>query len=147
MLTHTTRPFFVALDEGEDIDVLRFDATGGVDHEDADVGGFDGSDGTYYGVVFDVLVDFVLFAYAGCVDEIEVEAELVVARVDAVASGSGNVGDDVALLADEGVDDRGFAGVGTAHDGKLGYVLEVLRFVLVERRELADYVVEEVAGA
>lgn len=99
-------PFLVALDKREDADVLCLDAACGVNHEYADVGGLDGADRADYRVVLDILVDLVLLADAGCVDEVEVEAELVVARVDGVACRAGDVGDDVAVLADEGVDQR-----------------------------------------
>lgn len=44
------------------------------------------------------------FAYAGSVDQIEVKSKLVIARIDGVAGGSGYIGDDVAVLAYEGVD-------------------------------------------
>ena len=139
--------FLVALDEREDAYVLGLDAACGVDHEDADVGGFDGAYGADDGIVFDIFLHLVFLAYACGVDEVEVEAELVVARVDGVACGAGDVGDYVAVLADEGVDDRRFAGVGAAYDGKFGYVVELRLGVGVGLGKLFDHFVEEVAGA
>ena len=140
------QPFLVALDKTEDIGVLALDASGGVDHQDADVGSLDGSDRADHRVVFDVFVDLLLLADTGCVDQIEVEAEFVVARIDGVACGTGHIGNDVAVFADEGVDERRFAGVGASHYGESGDILEL--FVVIGRlREFLDDVVEEVACA
>ena len=106
LLTQTTRPFLVFLNEGEDVGVLSLDAAGGVNHQDTHIGRLDCADGAYHRVIFYILGDFLLLAYSGGVDQVEVEAELVVASVDGVACGAGDVGHDVAVLADEGVDER-----------------------------------------
>ena len=138
------KAFLVLVDEGEYVEVLPLDAAGGIEHEDADVGILDGADGAHDGVELKVFADLVLLADAGGIDKVEVEAELVVAGVDAVAGGAGDVGDDVALLADEGVDDGALADVGTAYDGKAGDVgVDVVLGLL---GELADDDVEQVAG-
>ena len=89
------------LDDREDVDILRLDASCGVDDEDAHVAVLDGANATQHRVVLDVLIHLVLLAYTGGVDEIEVEAKLVVSRVDAVAGGASDVGHDVALLVHE----------------------------------------------
>jgi len=65
---------------------------------------------------------------------------------DGVARGACDVGDDVPLGADEGVDERGLADVGAADDGEAGHVGFGLLVVLLLRQELDD-AVEEFAGA
>ena len=95
---HYNETFFVTLYEREYRDVLCFDAACGIDHEQAYIGGFDSPDGADHGVVFDVFVDFVFLAYAGGVDEVEIESEFVVSCVYGVTCGSGYVGDYVTLL-------------------------------------------------
>lgn len=98
--------FPVALNQSEYVGVLCLDSACGIDHEDAHVRSFYGTDGAYYGIVFYILVDFLLFADACGVDQIEVKAIFVVACVDAVACGAGDIGDDMAVLTDESVYQR-----------------------------------------
>ncbi len=82
----------------------------------------------------------------GGVDQIEVEAELVVTVVDGIARGASDVGHDVPLLADKGIDQRRLAGVGTPHDGELGNVLLRL-LVIFLFGHVAHYLVQQVARA
>lgn len=105
-------------------------------HEDADVAVLDGADGSHHAIELQVLAHLVFASDACRIDEVEVEAKLVVARVDAVAGGSCYLGDDVAILADEGVDDARLADIGASHDGEarqvvvdllLGHVLQFLQ--------------------
>lgn len=98
--------FLVALDEGKDVGVLSLDSTGGVNHQDAHVGCLDGTYRAYHRVILYILVDLVFLADSGGVNKIEVKTELVVSCVDAVAGRSGDVGDDVPVLADECVNQR-----------------------------------------
>lgn len=139
------QPFAVPLDEREYIEVLPFDAARGVYHEYAHIGVFYGSDGAYDRIVFELFRYFALFAYACGVDQIEVETELVVPGVYGVARSACNVGDDIALLADEGIYDRGFSCVGTTYYGKARYV--AFKLLGVFFCEFAYYDVEQVAGA
>ncbi len=53
----------------------------------------------------------------------------------------------MSVLANESVDERRFAGVGTAHDGELGYVVELLGFVVGLLRQFLYHFVQQVAGA
>ena len=78
---------------------------GGVEHEDADIGGLDGADGAHDGVELEVLGDLGFAPEAGGVDEVEVEAEEVVVRVDGVAGGAGDGGDHGAMFAGDHVDE------------------------------------------
>ena len=98
--------FAVFLNDRENVHVLRFDATGGVDEQDAHVAKFDGADATQHRVVFHIFVHLGLLANAGGVDQEEIEAKLIVARIDAVACGAGNVGHDVALFVHERIHER-----------------------------------------
>ena len=109
-------PLAVLLDEREDIEVLALDTAGSVKHEDTDVGVLNSADGANDRVVLEIFVDFATLADTSRIDEVEVHAELRVVRVDRVARGACYVGDDVALLTDEGIDERRLTRVGSADD-------------------------------
>ena len=109
-------PLAILLDEREDIEVLALNTAGGVEHEDADVGVLNSADGANDRVVLEVFVDLAALADSSGIDEVEVHAELRVVRVDRVARGACYVGDDVALLTDEGIDERRLTRVGSADD-------------------------------
>ena len=109
-------PLAILLDEREDVEVLALDTAGGVEHKDTDVGVLDSADGANDRVVLEVFVDFATLADTSRIDEVEVHAELRVVRVDRVARGACYVGDDVALLTDEGIDERRLTRVGSADD-------------------------------
>lgn len=145
LVDHDDKALPVPVDEGEDVDVLSLDTACGIHHQDADVAVLDGADAAHHAVELEVLADLLFLADTGSIHEVEVEAELVVAGIDAVAGGTGDVGDDVALLADEGIDEAALAHVGTSHNGKAGDVL--LHPDVFVRRELADDEVEQVACA
>ena len=106
----------------EDVHVLCFDAARRVEHKYANVAVFDGPYGAHDAVELEVFGDFVFSSDSGCVDEIKVKPELAEACVDAVARGSGYLGDDVAVFADERVDDAAFACVWSPDDGETGYL-------------------------
>ena len=98
-------PLAILLDEREDIKVLALDTAGGVEHEDTYVGVLNSADGANDRVILEIFVDLATLADTSGIDEVEVHAELRVVRVDRVARGACYVGDDVALLADEGIDE------------------------------------------
>ena len=109
-------PLAILLDEREDVEVLALDTAGGVEHKDTDVGVLDSADGANDRVVLEVFVDLATLADTSGIDEVEVHTELRVVRVDRVARGACYVGDDVALLTDEGIDERRLTRVGSADD-------------------------------
>ena len=98
-------PLAILLNEREDIEVLALDTAGSVEHEDTYVGVLDSADGANDRVVLEVFVDLATLADTSRIDEVEVHAELRVVRVDRVTRGACYVGDDVALLTDEGIDE------------------------------------------
>ena len=117
LVDHDDASLAVADNQVVDVQILRLEPLLGVEHQDADVGILDGADGAHDRVELEVLHRLALLAHAGRVDQIEVHAELVVARANRVARGAGNRGDDVALLAQQGVGHRRLAHVGAADDG------------------------------
>ena len=140
----TTR-LVVLLNELEDIHILSLDASCGVNHQDADIRVLDGTDRAHHTVELEVFRHLVLTTDAGSIDEIEVEAELVVFGVDAVSGSAGNIGYDVAVFADEGIDDARLTGIGATHDGEArGVVVDVRN---IGNRQLLQDVVQQVAGA
>ena len=119
---HHHETLVVALHQLEDVQVLTFDTAGGIDEQNADIGVFDGANGTHHAVEFQVFRHLVLFTDAGGVDKVEIESELVVFGEDRIACGARNVGDNVTIFADEGVDERTFPGIRAADDRKAGDV-------------------------
>ena len=138
-------PFLVALYEGEDVGVLRLDASCGIYEQDAHIRVLYGSDRADYGVVLYVLVHLLLLAYACGVHQIEVETELVVPVIDRVSGGARDVCDYMTLLSYEGVYNGGFTGVRASYDGESGHARLRLLFFLL--RQILDDDVQEVAGA
>ena len=98
-------PLAILLDEREDIEVLALDTAGGVEHKDTDVGVLNSADGANDRVVLEIFVDLATLADTSRIDEVEVHTELRIVRVDRVARGACYVGDDVALLTDEGINE------------------------------------------
>ncbi len=96
------------------------------------------------GVELEVLGYLGLAAQAGGVDEVEVEAEEVVAAVDRVARGAGDGGYHRAVLAGNHIDERALAHVGASYDGDAGQA--VLGFG-VALAEVLDQGVEQFARA
>ena len=144
LVHHHHEALVVALDDLHDVEVLAFDAARGVDEQDADVGVLDSAYRAHHGVELEVFGHLVLAAYAGGVDQEEVEAELVVARENTVARGAGNIGDDVPVLTDECVDQAALSGIRSAHDGEAGNIFLCL-VAAVFRTELLDYDIEQIA--
>ena len=123
LVDHDDAPLAVADDQVVDVQVLRLEPLLGVEHQDADVRVLDGADRPHHGVELQILHRLALLAHAGRVDEVEVHAVLVVTGADRVACGAGDRGDDVALLAEQGIRQRGFPDVGAPDDGDVGQIV------------------------
>ena len=144
LVDHHYQTLVVALDQLENVHVLAFDTTGGIEEQNADIGVFDGTNGAHHAVKLQIFGHFVLLADTGCVDEVEVETELVVFRENRVAGGAGDICDNVAVFADEGIDERAFAGIGAANDRKAGNI--GIAFVNAVGGHLFENEIEQVAG-
>lgn len=98
-----------------------------IDQQHANVAFIDAANGSKRAVKFKLVLDLLALSKARCVHKVEIESEHVVAGVHAVAGGAGDVSDDVALLAEQGVDQRGLPHIWAADDGDLRNVA-LLRF-------------------
>ena len=103
--------------DADDVQVLRPQPHRGVEDDDGDVGALDGALGAHDAVVLDRAVDAAGAADAGGVDQRHLLAVVLEGRVDGVARRAGDVADDDALLAEDGVGERRLADVGPADDG------------------------------
>ena len=72
-------------------------------------------------------MDLGFLAYAGGIDEHELVAELVVMGLDGVPGRSCDRGNDVPLLAQQGIGEGGLADIRLAHDGYPGDTLVRVR--------------------
>ena len=79
---------------------------GCIEHEDGHIAVFDGADGAQHTVELDVFLHLALLAESSRVDEHELHAEGLVTRVVGVAGGAGDVGHNVTVGAEEGIDQR-----------------------------------------
>ena len=99
---------------GDPGDEVRVEGQGGVVDVEDDAGRGDGSAGA---VDTDAFHSVGAGTQAGCVDEAEEVVAQVQGLLDGVAGGAWHVADDGAVVAQQGVEQRGFAGVGGADDG------------------------------
>ena len=128
-----------------DLAVLLGEAYRRVNDDNAHVGAVDCHEGAQNAEMLDVLDDLSLAAHSGGVDEDELILAALYLGVYRVAGGSGNVGDDGALLAGYLVDERGLSDVRLADDGYFDGVSVV--FVRLLRREVLENGFQEVTGA
>ncbi len=125
----------------DDFFVLLGEFVHGVENEDGYVAVVDGADGADDAVFLQRLVDFALSSHAGGVHQNEGLAFVVPQGVDRVAGGAHFVSHQRPFVAQEGIDEGGFAHVRPAHDGGAD---DVLRFFFVERREIFGDAVQEI---
>src|ERR1035437_7495337 len=102
-----------------DVGVERGDSFGGVEDEEGDVGGFEVLASHDDGELLGHELGLALATDAGGVYETEVVMGAGYYFVYCIPSGAGDRGDDGAFGAGEGVEQGGFAYVGTADDGDL----------------------------
>ena len=120
LVNHDHQRLLVLLYQLEDIHILGLNATGGIEHQDADIRILNGTDTAHHGIELQVLTDFILSTDTGGIYQIEIKAEFIVAGIDTVTGGTGYLGHDMTFLTDKGVDDTAFSRIGTAHHGKAG---------------------------
>lgn len=126
-----------------DLLVLLRDALEGVDHHEHDVGAVDGAQRAHDTVTLDGLLDLAAAAHACRVDQRELHAVLREVRVDGVTRRARHVADDDAVLAEDRVDDGGFADIRAADDGDADLILILALLDLL--REGRDDCVEQIA--
>src|SRR6185312_2012804 len=99
--------------------------------EDGDVGGLDGLERLDDGEELDRGAGLAAPAHARGVDQRVAASVALEGNLDRVARGAGLVEGDDSLLADQRVDEGGFADVGPADDGDAGMASR--RFILIGR--------------
>src|SRR5574344_685197 len=107
--------------EAQQAQILIRDPLAGIDHQDHHVGIFDGLQRLDPRELLDRLVDFLLLAHPGGVDD---DVLLIVALhrdIDGVAGGPRHVEDDDAIFTQHAVGQRGLTDVGATDDGKLDW--------------------------
>ena len=130
-----------------DLLVLLGDAHGGIDDEQRHVGAVDGTQAADHGVVLDVLVHGALLANARGVDHAVVLAVALDDGIDGIARGSGDVGHDGAVGAQDAVEQRGLTGVGAADNGHVQRIGKLVGDLVLFLGEQGHDVIEQVARA
>ena len=143
---------FFLLNHAGDFTILRGDAGGEVDDEEADVGTADGALTAHRGEDLDGVFHAGAFTEAGGIDDVMAFLAPDVGDVDGIAGGAGDGGDHGAFVFEDGVDEGGFAGVGFSDDRDFEAVLEIFMidfglFLGFEFGELEVDPVEEVTDA
>ena len=110
---------FGLLDEPRDFLVLRGDARLGIDDEHAEVGAPDGPLRAHDAEDFNGRILLAARPDARGVDESVIVIVAPVGDIHGIAGGAGDVRDHGAAVLQDGVDEGGFADVGTPHDGDL----------------------------
>ena len=133
---------------GADRQVELAEAQGRIDDDHRDVGAVQALHAAQVRVVLHA-AHLGRLAHAGRIDEAEGALLRGHGRVDGVARGAGDLADDGARLADDGVEQRRLAGVGTADDGHrdLGGRGGRHGFAGPLRAGLLDQPVEQLGGA
>ena len=143
LINHYNERFLVFLNKLEDVHVLRFDTTCGVDHQDTNIAMLDGTYRTHYAIKLQIFRNLVLSAYSSRIYEVEVETKLIETRINTVACGACNLGNDITIFADKGVNDATFAHIRPTHHSKAGYaVFNVFR---ITGFQFLDHGIEQVA--
>jgi len=107
----------------EYIHILCSYTLGSVYHQNRDIGLLYGSNGTQNTVIFQIFRYLVLFANAGRIHKVEIEAELVIAGRNSVARCACYIGDNVAVFAYKRIYYTAFAYIRTTHYGKARNVI------------------------
>ena len=116
LVHHNDKRLVVALNELEYVHILRLYTASSVKHEYAHVRILNGAYRAHHRIELQVFRHLVLTAYTGGVYEIEIESELIEASVNRVACSACYLSHDVAILADESVDNRALACVRTTYN-------------------------------
>lgn len=106
--------FFLFKDKLSDFAILGGNTFREVDDEHAEIGAADGFFGTDGGEDLDGVIAFATRPEAGGVDKGKIFASVGIRKIDRIASGAGDFGNDGPFVLEDGVDKRGFSGVGFA---------------------------------
>ena len=128
-----------------DLGVLFGEAYRRVDHNDADTAALDSGQTAQDAVALDTALDLAALAQAGGIGKDELAVLVLYHCVDGIAGRTGFVGDDQTVLAQNMVDEAGFADVGAANDGNRDAVIRV--FLVLLKVEVGADRVQQVAGA
>ena len=123
-VSNDDEPFAFLDSQAREAPVLRGNADHRIKDEQRDITAGDGFKRTQRSVVFDRAVRLGFLAHARCVDQPNRAVVPVEQRVDRVARRSGNLGYDGALFAEEGIEQRTLADIGTADDRKREFIAE-----------------------
>ena len=130
-----------------DAEVLGRDPGRGVADDERDVRALCGTPRAQRGVVLERLPHLRLPAQSGGVDEDQLLALERHRQVDRIPGGAGDRRDDHPLGAEEAIDERGLADVGTADDSEANRVLLGRLSLLGRRWPELDDPVEQIPGA
>ena len=123
LVNHHNKRLLVFLNKLEDVHVLRFDAARGINHQNTNVAMLDSTYRTHYAIKLQIFGYLVFSAYSGRIYKVEVETKLIETRINTVACGTCNLGNDVAVFAYKGVDDAAFACIRPTHHSKTRYAI------------------------
>ncbi len=138
---HTGFPFIE--NEAGNVCVLGGDAGGGIDHQQGHIGALDGFERTQDAVLLHAMFDLAALADAGRIDQGDFQAVHIDLCIGRIPCRAGDGTDDGAFLADQLIQQAGFAGVRLAHHRDLDAVVFLLRFLFGEGGHQR---VEQVAG-
>ena len=128
----------------EDVLILLLESLCGIDQQQTDVTLVNRLDRANRAVEFEVVVHLFAFPQASRVHNFKIETERIEARVHTVTRGARDVGHDVALLTEQGVDQRALAHIGPPHHCQLG---QPQFFAFLLGRQLLDQCIQQIPRA
>ena len=114
--------------------VLLGKADGGIHQDQGHTAALHGSQGAHHHIPLQTVGDVAALAQTGGVGKDELAVGIVHRGVDGIAGGTGLIGHDHAVLAQDAVGQAGLAHVGAADDGHRDAVLFHHRFAEVQVR-------------
>ena len=98
------KTLIVTLYELEDIHILRLDTTCCIQHKNTNVRVLNTSDRTHNAIELQVFTHLVLTTNTSCINKIKIKAKLRIASIDTIAGCTCNLGNNITILANEGID-------------------------------------------
>ena len=134
---------FIFLYQRKDIQILSFDTSCSIDHQNTNIRGFDSSYGANHRIIFEIFGNLPFLTNAGRIYQIKIESEFIVSGINRIASRTGNIGNNIPVFANKRIDDRRLSGIRASHHRKTRNVFLYLGFRFFGKT--FQYLVQQIA--
>ena len=119
------------MNERENIQILSFNATTGIQHKNTHVRILNRTDRTDDRIIFQILIYLILLTDTGSIYQIKVKTKLFITGIDRIAGSTCNLCYNITVLPDKGIDNRRFPGIRTSYYCKTRDILIQQFFTLL----------------